>query len=506
MRSWRTGSVALLSFSSGMPLGLVWIAIPDWMRDVGVDIRWVGLLTLAQAPWTLKFMWAPLMDRFAPPWWGRRRGWAALTQVALLILTLALSGVGNTPDAIWVVFALSLAIAFAAASQDVAVDAYAVDVLRPEEHGVAVGARTALYRVAMTLSGGVSIYLAAQVSWRWTAVLLALCYAPMLYVSWKAPEPDVPARLPKTLREAVWLPFVECLGRHRALEILAFVVLYKLADSLSQSLLRPFLNDMGYTEFDRGLVLGTAGVVITIAGTFLGGLACSLIGVGHSLWVFGALQIFSNLGYVLITHYPGNRPLYYGALSFELVTTGLGMGAFGVMLLRMTRKRFSATQYALFSSLFGLPRILAGPVTGFVVHSAGWRFFFYMTMIAGIPGLILLQRFSPLGVRDPDLTLEEPRTGRPLSTPQLVRRGVTGGAIGFAVCLLIAASLDALRALRLGETDGFALGGALTAALRPAGAAGWLELAVLVVLGAICGLFVAAVAAARHGARTDQPL
>jgi PAT family beta-lactamase induction signal transducer AmpG len=503
MRSWRTGSVALLSFSSGLPLGLVWIAIPDWMRDVGVDIRWVGLLTLAQAPWTLKFMWAPLMDRFAPPLWGRRRGWAALAQVALLVLTLALSGVGSTPDAIWVVFALSLAIAFAAASQDIAVDAYAVDVLRPEEHGVAVGARTALYRVAMTLSGGVSIYLAAQVSWRWTAVLLALCYAPMLYVSWKAPEPEVSDRAPKTLREAVWLPFVECLGRHRALEILAFVVLYKLADNLSQSLLRPFLNDMGYTEFDRGLVLGTAGVVITIAGTFLGGLACTFIGVGHSLWIFGVLQIFSNLGYVLITQWPGNRPLYYGALSFELVTTGLGMGAFGVMLLRMTRKRFSATQYALFSSLFGLPRILAGPVTGFVVHAAGWRFFFYMTMIAGIPGLILLQRFSPLGVRDPNLTLEEPRTGRPLNPSQLVQRGVVGGAIGFGACLLVAASLDALRALRLGETDGFALGDALTAALHPEGAAGWLELAVLVVLGAICGLFVAAVAAARHGARPD---
>jgi PAT family beta-lactamase induction signal transducer AmpG len=302
----------------------------------------------------------------------------------------------------------------------------------------------------------------------------------------------------------VWLPFVECLGRHRALEILAFVVLYKLSDNLSQSLLRPFLNDMGYNELDRGLVLGTVGVVITIAGTFLGGLACTAIGVGHSLWIFGVLQIFSNLGYVLITHFPGNRPLYYGALSFELVTTGLGMGAFGVMLLRMTRKRFSATQYALFSSLFGLPRILAGPVTGFVVHAAGWRFFFYMTMLAGIPGLLLLQRFSPLGVRDPDLTLEAPRNGRPLTTSQLVRRGVTGGAIGFAVCLVVVAGLDALRALRLGDADRFDLSGALSAMLRPDEGGDWLQWIVLIALGAICGLFVAAVAAAHHGARPDD--
>jgi PAT family beta-lactamase induction signal transducer AmpG len=179
------------------------------------------------------------------------------------------------------------------------------------------------------------------------------------------------------------------------------------------------------------------------------------------------------------------------------------MGAFGVMLLRLTRKRFSATQYALFSSLFGLPRVLAGPVTGFVQYAAGWRFFFYMTMIAGIPGLILLQRISPLGVRDPDFTLEESRTGRQLGTMQLVRRGIIGGATGFAVCLLAAASLDALRLLRVEETDGFALGDALMAVLRPPSAAGWLELTVLVVLGVTCGLVVAALAAVHHGARSD---
>jgi len=500
MRSWRTGSVALLSFSSGLPLGLVWIAIPDWMRDIGVDIRWVGLLTLAQAPWTLKFAWAPLMDRFSPGFWGRRRGWAAVTQVALLVATLGLSGVGSHPEAIWVVFAFSLAIALAAASQDIAVDAYAVEVLRPEEQGPAVGARMALYRVAMWLSGATAIYVASKVSWSFTVALLGLCYAPMLIVSGKAPEPESPPQPPKTLREAVWLPFLEAMSRHRALEILAFVVLYKLADNLSQSLLRPFLNDMGYDAFDRGLVLGTGGVVMTIAGTFLGGLACTSIGVGHSLWLFGALQIFSNVGYVAITHFPGNRPLYYGALSFELITTGLGMGAFGVMLLRMTRRRFSATQYALFSSLFGLPRILAGPVTGFVVHAAGWRFFFYLTMVAGIPGLLLLQRFSPLGLRDPDLTLEEARVGRPLTTRQIAWRGVIGGMAGVVLCAAVAGCLDAMRAVRSGAAEGFDLGPALRALANPVDAGDWVTLATLLVLGLVAGLATAAVVAARHGA------
>ena len=162
MTSWRTAAVALLSFSSGLPFGLVLIAIPDWLRNIGVDIRVVGLITLAQAPWTFKILWSPLMDRYTPPRLGRRRGWALLAQVGLFAFTLGLVGLGDHPDTPWIVGALALAIAFASATQDIAIDAYAVDVLRPEEQGFAVGARTALYRAAMYVSGGVSITLAAQ--------------------------------------------------------------------------------------------------------------------------------------------------------------------------------------------------------------------------------------------------------------------------------------------------------------------------------------------------------
>src|SRR5215813_1839637 len=183
MTSWRTASVALLSFSSGLPLGLVWLAIPDWMRSIGVDIRVVGLLGLAQAPWSFKMLWSPLMDRYAPPFLGRRRGWAAIAQVALLGLTLALAGVGAHPDTPWVVGALALAIAFASATQDIAVDAYAVEVLRHDEQGVAVGARTALYRAAMFVAGGASITLAGRYSWPAVNVGLALLFVPMLLVT-----------------------------------------------------------------------------------------------------------------------------------------------------------------------------------------------------------------------------------------------------------------------------------------------------------------------------------
>jgi PAT family beta-lactamase induction signal transducer AmpG len=500
MRSWRTASVSLLSFSSGLPLGLVWIAIPDWMRDLGMDIRIVGLFTLAQAPWTLKFVWSPLMDRYALPWWGRRRGWAAVAQVALFVLTLLLSGLGDHPDGPWVALALTLAIAFAAASQDIAIDAYAVDVLRREEQGIAVGARTAIYRAAMAASGGVAIYLASRLGWGVVNLLLALVYLPLLLVTWKAPEPETRAEPPRTLREAVWLPFLGCLSRHRAIEILAFVVLYKLADNLSQSLLRPFLNDMGYGEFDRGLILGTFGVVVTIAGTFAGGVATTAIGLGNALWVFGLLQIFSNVGYVLITYDPGSRPLMYGAMGFEMLTTGLGTGAFGVLLLRMTQKRFSATQYALFSSLFGLPRIVAGPITGLIVDAAGWRAFFWVTMAAGIPGLLMLQRFAPVGLREPEFTVEAPGARRPLSVAGLWVRGAGGGVVGLVSCLGALAILRALKNARSGADTGFDLPGALAELVAPARAADWVTIATVPIVALACALFTAAVFAARHGA------
>ena len=269
--SWRTLSVSLLSFSSGLPLGLVWIAIPDWMRDIGIDIRIVGLFTLAQAPWTFKILWSPLMDRFTPGFLGRRRGWAAIAQIGLLVLTILLAGVGDHPDSPWVVLALTLAIAFAAATQDIAIDAYAVDVLRQDEQGVAVGLRVAIYRVAMFVAGAFAITAAGTLGWPLVNVLLALCYVPMLLITWLAPEPEDRPVPPRTLKDAVWLPFLELLSRHRALEILAFVVLYKLADNLAQSLLRPFLVDMGYSSFDRGIALGTVGWSVTAAGTFLGG-------------------------------------------------------------------------------------------------------------------------------------------------------------------------------------------------------------------------------------------
>jgi PAT family beta-lactamase induction signal transducer AmpG len=501
MRSWRTAAVVLLSFSSGLPLGLVWYSIPDWMRDIGADIRVVGLFTLAQAPWAFKVLWSPLMDRYVPPFWGRRRGWMAVTQLVLAVLGLLLAGVGRRPEALWVVGALTLAIAIASASQDIAIDAYAVEVLHDEEQGAAVGARVAMYRAALVVAGGAAITLAGHFGWPAVNALLAAMYLPMIVLTWRAPEPEGRTEAPRTLREAVWEPFIGFLSRHRALEILAFVLLYKLADQLTQALTRPFLIDMGYNADQRGIALATFGLMATIVGSFIGGWITTIIGLGHALWVFGILQTFANFGYVLVAWAGApNVPLMYGAISFEMLMAGMGTGAFSVLLLRMTQKRFSATQYALFSSLFALPRVISGSVAGFAVDALGWPAFFMCAIALGIPGLVMLARFVPPGVREPEFVVEEVQRAGPRPSPaSLAARGIAGGVAVGAGSFAVMALLEALKAIRESHAEALAFGPALQRVLQPVDAAGWLQLVGIVAFAVIAGLFVAAATAARHG-------
>jgi PAT family beta-lactamase induction signal transducer AmpG len=510
-KSPRTLAVSLLAFSSGMPLGLVWIAIPDWLRNSGTPIQIVGLVTLTQAPWTFKVLWAPLMDRYAPPWLGRRRGWAAIFQVVLLALTLALAGVGNRPETPWVLISLALAIAFASASQDIAIDAYSVDVLRPEEQGVAVGARTSIYRFAMYLAGAFSISFAGWFGWPITCLGLALLYLPMLAVTvWWSPEPADRMPAPRTLREAVWLPFLGFLGRSRSLEILAFVCCYKLTDNLCLALLRPFLIDKGYTDLERGLVLGTFSSLAIIVGTALGGILTTQIGLGHALWAFGILQIFANAPYILLARADHNAPLMYACNIFETMAGGMATGAFSVFLLRITQKRFSATQYALFSSLFGIPRIISGPIAGAVVDAVGWEWFYWGSLAASIPGLLLLQRFSPFGVREPDFAVEAARKHRPLGAREIALRGVAGGVIaliGGAACLAALAGLKAMHAApgAAPATESFDFASRFAALLVPADIRGWLSFAGLLVFAAFVGLATAAVFAGRRSGEAGLP-
>ena len=498
MSSWRTTSVALLSFSSGLPLGIVWYSIPDWMRSIGVDIRIVGFFALAQAPWAFKVLWSPLMDRFVPPVWGRRRGWMAITQFSLSVLTLMLAGVGHNPQAIWVVGALALSIALASASQDIAIDAYAVEVLRDEEQGAAVGARVALYRASMFVAGGLAITEAAKWGWPTVNALLALAYLPFLLITWKAPEPEQKQISPPTLREAIWQPFLGFLSRHRALEILAFVFFYKFADQLAQALTRPFLIDMGYNAVERGRELAIVAAIATILGTFIGGWFTTLIGLGHALWVFGLLQVFSNIGYFIVAGSDAERYLMFGAASFELLTSGMGTGAFSVLLLRMTQKRFSATQYALFSSLFSLPRLLAGPISGFVVDAIGWRWFFLTTLPMGIPGLILLSRFVPIGTREPVFTVQDVHEREASSGNGGLRQGVLAGVLAVAFAYFVVALLGAIKAMRETPMAAFDFAGAMMWLFRPLGIADWVQIIGILVFGLLSGLVGAAVSRSNY--------
>jgi PAT family beta-lactamase induction signal transducer AmpG len=501
---WRLVSVVLLSFSSGLPLGLVWLAIPAWMARAGVDIKVIGLFTLAQAPWSFKLLWSPSMDRFRPPFLGRKRGWIVLAQVALLATTLGLAGVAGHPESVWVIAAFALAIAFSSATQDIAIDGYAVEVLRREEHGIATGARTMAYRVAMLVAGGVSITLAASTSWAFVLTLLALLYVPMMLVAATAPEPEALPSAPRTLRDAVWGPFVGFLRQHRALEILAFVVLYKLAENLTMSLTRPFLVQTGFDDVDVGVATATIGQGAMIAGTLAGGILTDRIGLGRALWIFGFAQLVANLGYALVAQVGVNRPVMYGAQAFEYVTSGLAGGALGVLLLRLTQKRFSATQYALLSSLFTLPRILAGPVAGVLADTMGWRNFFLTTPFFGIPGMVMLARFVPWGVREVVFEVRAPAQGKPLSRGDLVARGLVGALCAGLVGLGGVGLVGGLRGLRAHR--GFAALPAVEAVLHPSGVGDWTTAAGILVLVVLSGLATAATVAARRGVEGSTAL
>ena len=494
---WRLLCVVLLSFSSGLPLGLVWLAIPAWMARAGVDIKVIGLFTLAQAPWTFKLLWSPSMDRFPPPFLGRKRGWILVAQVALFAATLGLAGVSRHPEAVWVIGSFAFAIALASATQDIALDGYAVEVLRREEHGIASGARTAVYRAGMLVAGGVSITLAASTSWAFVLVLLALLYVPMMLVAAAAPEPEALPTPPRTLREAVWGPFLGFLGQHRAIEILAFVVLYKLSDNLTQALTRPFLVQAGFNDFDVGVATATIGQAAAIAGTLVGGILTDRIGLGRALWIFGFLQMASNLGYAAVAQAGPNRPLMYAAQAFELGSSGLGQGAFGVLLLRLTQKRFSATQYALLSSLFTVPRVLSGPVAGVLADAIGWRDFFVLTVFFGIPGMVMLARFVPWGVRDVEFEVRAPVRGTPVGRGSLLARGLLGAVVAYVTGLAAVGLVGGLSGLHAHR--GFAALPAMLAALRPSGIADWTTAVGLVVLAVIAGLATAATLVARHG-------
>ena len=515
LRSRRIGAITLQSFSSGLPLGLIWIALPAWLTYRGVDIRTVGLFSLAQAPWTFKFLWAPLMDRWSPTFLGRKRSWMIVTE-ALLALGIGSLVLQAEAPSVRVVAAIAVFIAFWSASQDIAIDGYAVEVLEPSEMGTAVGARVALYRAAVLLSGAVAITLGERIGWGRVFLGLALLYVPLAAVVVWSPEPPPVGKNPRTLREAVFEPLVGIFRKSRALEILGFLLLYKFGENLATALTRPFLIQKCFSPEDVGLATATIGLVAIIAGTFAGGLATDRIGLGRALWIFGVIQAVGFLGYVAVDRMtpgtpcaagplasfvqpPANRLVMYASVAIENACQAMATGAFGVLLLRLTQKQFSATQYALFSSVFALGRTLAGPPAGFLVDAMGWTPFFLVSVLASVPGLLLLRRFAPIGAREADLDVVDETAPRPVSRARLIATSVAVGAAGFLAAIFVSAGLAALKASRLHPGAPIDFGSEIAALVSPARTGEWIRLAGPIVAGALFGLAAAALIAARRG-------
>lgn len=389
--------LTLIGFASGLPLFLTSRTLAAWMRVEGVDLTTIGLFSLVALPYSLKFIWAPVVDRYIPPFLGRRRGWLLITQVALLLAIAAMS-LHDPRQSLQMLALNAVFIAFFSASQDVVADAYRTDVLAEREMGAGAAIFVIGYRIALLTVGAVAFILADRMPWPMVYLVLALLMVIGILATLWAPEPALREEPPKTFAEAVVLPFREFIqraGARTALFVLAFIILYKLPDSLTITLSTPFLLDLQFSQTDVGAIQGGLGIAATIAGAIVGGSLVARFGINRSLWVFGGLQAASNLAYWLLAVVGTNYPLLVGTIIVENFCMGMVSVGFVAFLMSMCSTRFSATQYALLSSLIGVGRDVLVAPAGAIAEAAGWPAFFLITIAAGIPGLLLLPVFAP---------------------------------------------------------------------------------------------------------------
>lgn len=386
----RVGVMLLLGFASGLPLALTSGTLQAWMTVEGVDIRTIGLFTLVGLPYTLKFLWSPFMDRFVPPWFGRRRGWIVVTQVAL-ICGIAAIGFSSPQHAPLALALLALVVAFLSASQDIAFDAYRADVLRDKERGIGAAVSVLGYRIAMLVSGALALIVADQLGWRFTYVMMAGLLAVGVVAALFGPEPETPANVPRNLSEAVVGPLREFFSRPGALALLAVIVLYKLGDAFAGTLTTAFLlRGVEFTLTDVGAVNKGLGTVAVIVGALFGGALMIKLGLFRALLLFGILQAVSNLSFMVLAWAGKNYALMVTAVAFENVTGGMGTAAFVAFLMALCNHRYTATQYALLSALAALGRQYMGPPAGYLVEAVGWAQFFFVTALVALPGVWLL--------------------------------------------------------------------------------------------------------------------
>jgi PAT family beta-lactamase induction signal transducer AmpG len=391
-------------FSSGLPLYLVFNLLPAWLRTEGVGLKDIGLFALIQFPYTWKFLWAPALDRYALPLLGRRRGWMLLTQLGLIAVIAAL-GVFTPKEGLSAIVALSIGLSLLSATQDVVLDAYRRELLPDEELGLGNAFFVNAYKVSALVPGSLALILADRMPWSAVFAITALFMLPGVAVTLLVRELASSASAPKTLRAAVVEPFREFFARQgvrEALIILAFVLLYKLGDSMCTSLATPFYLDMGYSKTDIGLVAKNAGLWPSVLGGFVGGLWMVRLGIHRALWVFGLVQAASILGFAWLA-WLGPHASIGGddlarlafVIGLEALGVGLGTAAFVAYIAKTTNPQYTATQFALLTSLMAVPRTFINASTGYLVDGLGWLPFFLLCAALAVPGLLLLMRVAP---------------------------------------------------------------------------------------------------------------
>lgn len=389
--------LVLLGFSSGLPFYLTSKTLQAWMTTAKVDLATIGFFSLVTLPYSMKFVWAPVMDRFVPPFLGRRRGWVLITQVLLLVAIGAMS-LHDPQRGLRMLAVNAIAIAFFSASQDISLDAYRTDVLQDREMGAGAAVFVLGYRIAMITTGALAFFLADRMPWQSVYLILSTLILVGVVTTFFAPEPVLRDAPPRTLAEAVVLPFADFLQRMRlvrAVLVLLFIVVYKYSDSLAGSMTTPFLLQAGFSQSEVGAVFLGAGVIATILGVVAGGALIGKVGINRSLWIFLVFQGLSNLTYYALSLAEKSHSLMVTAVVIENFGLGLVTAGMTAFLMSMCNKRFTATQFALLSSLMAASRDLLVAPAGRIAESVGWPSFFLVTVAMALPPLLLLPFIAP---------------------------------------------------------------------------------------------------------------
>jgi PAT family beta-lactamase induction signal transducer AmpG len=394
-------AILLLGFASGFPLYLTSRTLQAWMTVAGVNLTAIGFFSLVSLPYSLKFLWSPLIDRFGLPFLGRRKGWLFVTQVALAATIAAM--IFQRPSQVLQLLAINaFIIAFLSATQDIVIDAYVTDISDASEVGAASGVKVLGYRIAMIATGGGALVIADFISWQTVYFLMGVLMLILAAVSTRVPEPVLRDRPPASMNEAVRMPLADFFARSgtvRGTWILAFILLYRLGDSMINNMTTPFLLQAGFSQTDIGVIQGGVGLFATITGVLAGGLVIARIGINRSLWVFGILQAASNFAYLVLAYVGREYAVMVAAIVIENVCYGLATAALVGFIMSLCNPRFSATQYALLSSLIAVGRDVIASPSGSIAEKVGWPAFFLISIIAAIPGMLLLPLFAPWGLR-----------------------------------------------------------------------------------------------------------